>query len=233
MARLSRVGVTGWPHLVVQRVHEGQLLARDDTDRQSLLAALREAADQNGVALHAYALACDHFHLVLTPASDEALSLTMQAVGRRYVAGFNRRHARQGGLWSGRFRATVLDPARYLLDAMVFVETHGVRAAGALQWSEDRWCSAPFHLGLRSDPLVSDHALFWALGNTPFDREAAWRQRLEAGLSSLQLTELAQAMHAGWALMAPEAAVQLEAQVGRRLLPKPRGRPRKVHDDGA
>jgi hypothetical protein len=47
------------------------------------------------------------------------------------------------------------------------------------------------------------------------------------------LVELAQAMHAGWALMSPEAAVQLEAQAGRRLLPKPRGRPRKVRDSEA
>ena len=34
MARLPRLEVAGWPHLVVQRVHEGQFLARDDTDRQ-------------------------------------------------------------------------------------------------------------------------------------------------------------------------------------------------------
>ena len=230
MARLPRVGVGGWPHLLVQRVHDGQQLARDDTDRQAFLDALRESAHLHGVAVHAYALASDHFHLVLTPPSDQALSLTLQALGRRYVAAFNRRHARQGSLWSGRFRATVLDPARYLLDAMVFVETHGVRAAEVLQVAGDRWGSAPFHLGLRSDPLVTDHALFWALGNTPFDREAAWRGRLDAGLSLACLAELAQAMHAGWALMSPEAAVQLEAQAGRRLLPKPRGRPRKVHD---
>ncbi len=234
MARLPRAGVAGWPHLLVQRVHDGQQLARDDVDRLALLAALREAAHQHGVSVHAYAFSVDQFLLLLTPSSDEALSLLMQSVGRRYVAAFNRRHGRQGGLWAGRFRATVLDPAQYLLDAMVFVESLGAHAAGGLAGLDERWGSAPCHLGLRADPLLTDHASFWALGNTPFEREAAWRQRLDEGLSSAQRAVLAQAMHAGWALMAPEVAQALESQAGRRLVPKPRGRPRKVRcDDGS
>lgn len=233
MARLPRVGVAGWPHLLVQRVHDGQFLARDDTDRHALLAALRESAHPLGVAVHAYTLGSDHFHLLLTPPTDEALSLLMQALGRRYVPTFNRRHGRQGSLWSGRFRATVLEPARYLLDAMVFVDTHAVRAGEVLRCADDAWSSAPAHLGLRSDPVVTDHALFWALGNTPFEREAAWRQRLDAGLSPVQLAELARAMHAGWALLTPASARVLEGQTGRRLTPKPRGRPRKVQVNAA
>jgi putative transposase len=228
MARLPRLGVAGWPHLVVQRVHDGQLLARDDQDRQAILDALREASRQHNLAIHAYTLAPDHLHLLATPGSDEALSLVMQALGRRYVAAYNRRHGRQGGLWAGRYRATLLDPARYLLDAMVFVEQHAVRAGLVTKSEDDAWSSVRHHLGLRADPLVTDHALFWALGNTPFDREAAWRRRLEAGLPAVQLQEMAQAVHKAWALMSREQAQQLSPAAGRRLLPRPRGRPRKV-----
>ncbi|MGC4059545.1 MAG: transposase [Aquabacterium sp.] len=228
MARLPRLGVAGWPHLVVQRVHDGQLLARDDQDRQAILEALRDAARQHGLAIHAYALAPDHLHLLATPQSDDALSLVMQALGRRYVAAYNRRHGRQGGLWSGRYRATVLEPAQYLLDAMVFIEQHAVRAGQAFEVDEDACCSVRHHLGLRTDPLIADHALFWALGNTPFEREAAWRRRLEAGLSGDGLLAMAEAVHKGWALMPEAAAVKLAVAAGRRLTPRPRGRPRKA-----
>lgn len=228
MARLPRLGIAGWPHLVVQRVHDGQLLARDDQDRQALLDALREASRQHGLSVHAYCLAPDHLHLLATPASDEALSLVMQALGRRYVAAYNRRHARLGGLWAGRYRATVLDPARYLLDAMVFVELHAWRAGRVARAEDDMWSSARHHLGMKTDPLVSDHALFWGLGNTPFEREAAWRRRLEAGLSMSDTQAMAQAAHTGWALMPQEAALKLASSAGRRLTPKPRGRPRKA-----
>lgn len=228
MARLPRLGMAGWPHLLVQRVHDGQLLARDDQDRQAIVDTLRDAARQHGLSIHAYCLAPDHLHLLATPASDDALSLVMQALGRRYVAAYNRRHGRQGGLWAGRYRATVLDPARYLLDAMVFIETHALRAGRLAQVQDDAWSSAGHHLGLRTDPLVSDHALFWGLGNTPFEREAGWRRHVESGLGASQIKALAEAMHKGWALMPEGEAGKLEASAGRRLMPRPRGRPRKA-----
>jgi putative transposase len=228
MARLPRLGVAGWPHLLTQQVHDGQLLARDDTDRQDLLDALREAARQHGVAVHAYRLAASSLVLLVTPERADSASLFMQAVGRRYVAHHNRRHGRQGGLWSGRYRGTVLEPARYLLDAMVFTEARDAGLEGlqgGAAWSE--WSSAPHHLGLRTDPLVTDAPGFWALGNTPFERQAAWRQRLQEGLAESQRRELAEAMHKGWALMPPEQQRAMEASIGRPLSPRPRGRPRK------
>lgn len=231
MARLPRLGIAGWPHLLVQRVHDGQALARDDQDRQAIVDALKEASRQHGLAIHAYCLAPDHLHLLATPASDESLSLVMQALGRRYVAAYNRRHGRQGGLWAGRYRATVLEPAHYLLDAMVFVELHAWRAGWVSGLEDDLWSSVRHHLGLRTDPLVTDHALFWGLGNTPFDREAAWRRRLEAGLSQSQVQAMSEAVHKGWALMPQTVADKLAASAGRRLMPRPRGRPRKVRHE--
>jgi putative transposase len=228
MARLPRLSLAHWPHLLVQRVHDGQLLARDDVDRVALLDALRDATRQHGVAVHAYCLAADHLHLLVTPSTDQGLSLCMQALGRRYVAQTNRRHKRQGGLWSGRYRATVLDAARYLLSSMVFIEQHAVRAGAVQHSDEDAWSSARHHLGLRVDPLVSDHPGFWALGNTPFEREAAWRQQLNAGLSASDLALLGEAAHKGWALVEPDALPGLQAASGRRMAPKPRGRPPKA-----
>jgi putative transposase len=77
---------------------------------------------------------------------------------------------------------------------------------------------------------VVDPPAFWALGNTPFERQAAWRQRLQEGLSLARVQVLAEAVHKGWALMPPEAQARLETEVGRRLSPRPRGRPRKALD---
>ena len=175
MARLARLGVGGWPHLVVQPLQAGQALWRDDTDAQALHAAMMEAARQHGVAVNAYSLlgplggGADPLTLVLTPQTDEGLGLFMQAVGRRYVAFYNRRHGRLGSLWAGRFRSTVLDPAHYLLDAIQWVE----QGQGTGEHLSPRTSSLPHHLGRGSDPLVTPAAAFWALGNTPFDRELA------------------------------------------------------------
>lgn len=237
MARLARLAVGGWPHLVVQRVHDGQLMVRDDQDRATLLAGLRDAARATHVAIHAYSIAADRLLLLATPQDDAGLSLMMQAFGRRYVALYNRRHGRSGGLWAERFRATVIEPARYLLPCMVYVELHANGVATAAAAPEggavgaragDRWSSVGAHLGQRSDTLISDHPLYWALGNTPFDRELAYRRLLDEGLGADQVSAIGAALHKAWALGGAAFLAELEKNSERRLRPLPRGRPRKA-----
>lgn len=233
MARLPRLAVAGWPHHLVQRTHPGQALVHDDTDRQAWLRALREGALGAGVAIHAYALLDDCFHMVATPEQAESLSQMMQALGRRYVAVFNRRHGRAGGLWAGRFRATVLDPERWLLPAMVHVERRPADAGLVQQPADHAWSSCAHHLGRRRDPLVSDPAPYWALGNTPFEREAAWRRLLDDGLPAAERDALEQATHLGWALGGADFLKRLEQPGSRPLAPRPRGRPRRGDNKAA
>lgn len=228
MARMPRLSGADWPHIVVQHVHDGQALVRDEADVNLLLRTLKEAAREESVAIHAYAISVGHLYLLATPTSDDGLSRLMQSLGRRYVAAYNRRHDRRGGLWSGRYRCTVIEAARYLLDCMVFIEQQALRAGLVQQVAEDRWSSVGHHLGLKVDPLIHDHQVFWALGNTPFDREAAWRRRLEQGLSHQQVSDLSNAAHKGWALGGDEFLGKVQALLGRRVQPKPRGRPRKL-----
>ena len=225
---MPRLELAGWPQLLVQRVLPGQVLVVDEEDVALWRSCVASAARDARVVIHAYVVTPDHFHLLATPAAAEALSLMMQSIGRRYVAAFNRRHERRGGLWAGRYRSTAIEPAHYLLDCMVFIEQHAVRTARLDVGQVDLWSSAPHHLGMRNDPLIQDHALFWALGNTPFEREAAWRQRLAEGLPLARITRIAQAGHKGWALGDAEFLATIENAADRRVQPRRRGRPRKL-----
>ena len=85
----------------------------------------------------------------------------MQAVGRRYVAHFNRRYARRGTLWEGRYRATVIEGERYFLLASRVVEmcAGACRARGAPE--DYNWSSYRHHIGLTLDSLITDHPLYW------------------------------------------------------------------------
>ena len=98
MARLPRLAVAGLPHLVALYGHNGQAVFVDDEDRRLFLAALRESALLQRVAVQAYVLLDDHVHLLLTPATAGALGALMQGLGRRYGAAFNRRHGRSEAL---------------------------------------------------------------------------------------------------------------------------------------
>jgi len=226
MARLPRLALDGQPHHLIQRGLNRQPFVADDVDRQRFLAELRESAALHKVAVHAYLLMDNHLHLLATPEAGEGLSLMMQSLGRRYVAAFNKRHGRSGTLWDGRFRAAPLEADAHLLACMRFIESIPQRNAGFHLAPEDyAWSSAAHHLGRRRDPLVVDHALFWALGNTPFEREAAWRAWLEQGVSDHEACRLMDSAHKGWPLGSASFLQQLSEQSERPVTPRKRGRP--------
>lgn len=184
MARLPRLTLPGYPHHIIQRGNNRQMIFADTQDFATMMALLAENAHKFAVAVHAYVLMDNHFHLLATPATAEALPLMMQAVGRSYVRYFNQRHARSGTLWEGRYRSTLIETERYLLACMVYIDLNPVRAGMVAQPGAWQWSSHAHYLGQRIDKLVTPHALYWALGNTPFAREAAYAGLVQAGIGS-------------------------------------------------
>ncbi|BDI04419.1 hypothetical protein CATMQ487_13890 [Sphaerotilus microaerophilus] len=216
----------------MQRGHNLQAVFLDDEDRRAYLAALAESAATQKVAVLAYCLLDDQVHLLVEPPGAESLSRMLQSLGRRYGAAFNRRHGRSGTLWDGRFRATVLDPRAYLLDAMRCIEQAPQRAglvAEAVDWP---WSSAAHHSGRGRVGWLSDPPLYWSLGNTPFERELAWLRLLDEPLPSGVLVPLLGAVHKGWVFGSGAFIASLGARTERPLQPRPRGRPRKALDQG-
>ena len=225
MARLPRLALAGHAHLVTLYGHSAQPVFVDDDDRRQFLAALRESALQQRVAVHAYVLLADHVHLLLTPELASGLGALMQGLGRRYGAAFNRRHQRFGALWAGRFCATVLQPGAFALEAMLFIDHHPVRSGVVAGVQDPAWSSAPHHLGLLRDPLITDNAAWWALGNTPFEREAAYRRLLDEGVQPARAQALAAAARKGWPVGDAGFLAGLAQHIDRPVQARPRGRP--------
>ena len=230
MARLPRLAVPGHPHLIIQRGHNRQPVFQDEADYRTYLDTLREYALTYKLTVHAYALLPAEVYVLATPADEPALSRTMQSLGRRYVAWYNRQHDRTGALWEGRFRAGVVEARSSLLACTVFVETLAQRRGLVGQPDDWPWSSLAHHGGRRADPLIAEHALWWELGNTPFDREVAYRRLFERGVSETQARHIEDAAAKGWALGSPAFVNALAAQVPRPLAPRPRGRPRKYKE---
>lgn len=227
MARLPRLAVADQAHLVLLRGHGRQSVFRDDVDRAAFLSALDHACDLEGVALHAYALLPDHVWLLCTPGSTHAMGRAMQAVGRHFSVAFNRRHQRSGSVWDGRYRATVVEGGAPLLEAMVFVDQAPVRQGLEQAAVSAAWSSARQHVGSSTKLPLTDTAAYWALGNTPFDRCAAYRLLLEEPLRSGRVEQLAGAARRGW-VIGSQAFLECLRQVSSHpIAPRPRGRPRK------
>jgi putative transposase len=225
MARLPRLTIPGYPHHVIQRGNNRQAIFASAADHEALLALLAENAAKFEVAIHAYVLMSNHFHLLATPETADGLPQMMQAVGRRYVRYFNDSQGRSGTLWEGRYKSTLIQTERYLLACMAYIDLNPVRAGMVADARDYPWSSHGHYIGLRTDRLVTPHPLFWALGNTPFAREAAYADLVHAGITAEQQSALTQSALRGWALGTPDFLSQLQKQTERRLMKAPAGRP--------
>jgi putative transposase len=231
MARLARLAIDHQLHLLLHQGVSGSNVLGQAEDRREYLASLHRLTRELGIAVHAYVLLPERVQILLTPPEGSLLPVLMQRLGRRFSAGFNARHARQGSPWAGRYRVTIVQAERYLLDAMRLLEAAPVRAGLVALASDWPASSAAHHGGLRSDPLVSEHPGFWVLGNTPFEREARYRALLAMPLPLATVDLLDEATSTGWALGDADFIAALSRVQARRLQRKPRGRPRQAPSD--
>ena len=228
MARQSRLILPKQPHHIVQRGNDRQLVFREPEDYERFLGWLKEASRFYKVAIHAYALLPTHLHLLATPPDEDSLAAMMQKIGRLYVPWYNAKYARAGGLFEGRFRTAVVDTDRHFLMCSRFIELAPVREGESQEPGAYRWSSYPHHAGLQPDNTITDHALFWALGNTPFQREAAYTELVQQGIAADELEQIGAAVRSGQPLGSLAFKQQLERQTRRRILPAKRGRPFKT-----
>ncbi|RMX08079.1 transposase [Corticibacter populi] len=233
MARLPRLTIPGMPHHVVLRGNNLQPIFLQPGDYQSFLDVLAEQLRQNsGLALHAYALLENRLHLLVTPADERSLSRFMQGLGRQYVRLFNQTHQRSGTLWEGRFRSGVLQPSPYVLGVMTYLDWLPVRDGLAQRPADYAWTSHRNFAGLEHSRFLTPHPLYWDLADTPFGREAAYRELVDAGIGSSMLEQIHRSAMGGWALGNERFLQELGEQTQRRLQPGKPGRPRKRSADG-
>jgi REP element-mobilizing transposase RayT len=129
MARKLRVQYPGAIYHVMNRGDRREPIFRDDADRRRFLETLAETCAKTGWQVHAACLMGNHFHLVVeTPAAN--LVAGMKWFLGTYTARFNRRHRVFGHLFSGRYKAIVVDGSGngYLRTVCDYVHLNPVRA---------------------------------------------------------------------------------------------------------
>jgi putative transposase len=190
MARLPRCDLPGIAWHIVQRGNDRQACFADDAHYRRYRQDLGEAALKHGCELQAYVLMTHHVHLLVTPHETGAASRMMQAVGRRYVGGFNARYRRTGTLWEGRFKSALVDSADYLLTCYRYIELNPVRAGMATAPGDYRWSSHRRNAHGEQESRITPHAAYRSLGADHPERQQA--------LASVQARHASAASEASW-----------------------------------
>jgi len=161
-------------HIIRRGVNRCEIV-REDEDRRLLIETLRIAAQQHAVAVHGFVIMDTHYHALVTPPADGAMSAMMKKLGEDYVRYYNRRYDRIGTLWAGRFRSILIQDERRWLTCLRYIERNPVEAKIVSTPGDHCWSSYRFHACGAAVPWLSPHPLYLALGRTPSERQAAYR----------------------------------------------------------
>lgn len=193
----------------------------DSSDSLVYLALLRQLVLKLSCAVHAYCLMTNHIHLLLTAPEQVALRRLMHGLGQRYASYFNRKYSRTGTLWEGRFKSCIVDSPRYVLACYRYIEMNPVRAGMVAHAREYPWSSFNGNSGAQTDPLLTPHPEYIALGISGYAELCG--DALPEGL----LREIREAVNSGVPLAPDQLKVQVASMGGRARKGRP-GRPRRA-----
>lgn len=89
------------------------------------------------VAIGAYCLMPNHFHILITQIEDGGISKFMQKVNTAYVMYYNKKYARTGSLFEGKFKAEHASTDRYLKYLFSYIHLNPVGLINST-WKEKR-----------------------------------------------------------------------------------------------
>ena len=224
MARKLRVEYAGAVYHVMNRGDRREPIFMDDADRQHFVETLAEACAKTGWQVHAYVLMPNHFHLVVETPQPNLVTGMKWLLGT-YTGRFNRRHKVVGHLFSGRYKALIVDSGSpgYLKSVCDYVHLNPARAHWVPSEQPLRsfvWSSWPAYLlapsqrpvWLRVDRLLGECGI-------PKDSPAG-RRCLEQALEVRRQTEeggVFQPIRRGWCLGAEAFRQELLARMSERI----------------
>jgi REP element-mobilizing transposase RayT len=188
-----RIEYPGAIYHVLSRGDRREPIFLDDGDCHDFIKTMAEACRKTGFEIHAFCLMKNHFHLVVeTPAGN--LVAGMRWLLSTYSNRFNHRHDLSGHVFSGRYKALVVDGSNngYLRTVCDYTHLNPVRAGllpPASRLLEYPWSSFGLYLTeqkqrpkwLRVDRLLGEHGIEkdTAAGRRDFERRMESRRTNE------------------------------------------------------
>src|SRR5882672_10960879 len=129
MPRKLRIQYPGAVYHVMNRGDRREKIFADDKDREKFLETLGQVCEKTGWQVHGYCLMSNHFHLVVETPQPNLVAGMKWFLGT-YTGRFNRRHKEFGHLFSGRYKALIVDGSGngYLKSVCDYVHLNPVRA---------------------------------------------------------------------------------------------------------
>ncbi len=225
MSRRTRVYLPGLPYHIVQYGNEQKSCFMEADNYQYYLDLWKAAASRYDVLVHAYCIMQYNVHLIVTPLNETAVAKASRVVSSCYAKYINRRYHRSGSLWSGRYRASLIQSEKYLLTSCRYVELRPVVQKLVKQPEDYRWSSYGFN-AWGDDSWVVPHEEYLKLGDTQAERCANYRSLFKGNLKEDDVRRIDQAVQFSYPTCDKEFKRAIEKKYGVDLGYAKRGRPR-------
>lgn len=220
MPRIGRAVAAGYPHHVIQRGNNKEDVFFEKEDRKQYLSLLKKYAFKWNSPIMVYCLMSNHVHLLTRPETNESLFKMMQGLALCYTQHINRTYERTGRLWESRYHSCIVDHEKYLWAVARYIEQNPVRAKMVERAEEYAYSSARAHVNGSEDPVLGEN-LFSDDGRKDYIR------LLRYDMPKKEIERLRYATKTGRPLGSEDFVVEMEKKLERRLLQRPKGRPRK------
>ena len=226
MPRIGRVMQAGYPHHIVQRGHNRQVVFAAPRDYVRYLDTLAEFKVMYGVKVYAYCLMTNHVHLLLAPDEDIAgVGRLMKRLAGRQTRYHNGLAGRTGTLWESRYKSSPVDSDDYLLASVRYIELNPVRARMVATPEAYRWSSCRHHLDDEVCAWLNDDPCYLALAADRVQRREQYRRFLFESIPDGEWALIRTAVQRGQLTGTSRFVDDVEAILGQRIEHRPPGRP--------
>jgi putative transposase len=207
---------------VLNRGNDRRRIFHKDHDYLSFINILTEGLSRYEVELFCWCLMPNHWHLVLRPLREKALSEFMRWVTvthvRRYYEHFP---DKSGHLYQGRFKAFAVEEDRYFQVLCRYVEANARRAKLVEDASKWQWSSLSQRITAAKTPPLRP----W-----PVDRPNSWLEIVNEQPSEQELKHIHESVVRGRPLGSDKWMKRIAATTGLLHTLRPIGRPPKPDD---
>jgi putative transposase len=163
------------------------------------------------VKIFGFCLMPNHFHFVLEPVHENALSQFMQWLLTSHVRRYHKHYGSSGHIWQGRFKSFPVQRNEHLMTVLRYVLQNPVRAGLSGTVREWRWSS------LKRPQLVDP----WPVGE-----ECEWLEQLHEPMREEQLVAVRECLNRQRPFGKTDWQADMASMFGLGSTLRPRGRPR-------
>ena len=182
MPRPLRLEYEGAFHHVMNRGRNRQPIFHERDYFEVFLEMLKEASERYDAIIHAYCLMTNHYHLLIeTPKAN--LSQIMQHINGKYTQWHNRKHAKDGTLFRGRYKSVLVDEDSYLLQLTRYIHRNPLEVKRKMieQLEDHQWSSYPAFIGkVKAPPWLFRDKTYQMLGQR--QKYRGYQQYVELGI---------------------------------------------------